>query len=388
VTEDPPIRIYLSPPDVGEDERELLLDAFDSGWIAPLGPHVDAFEEEVAAKVGAKHAVALSSGTAALHLALILAGVGPGDRVLCSTLTFVASANPIVYVGAEPVFVDAEPRTWNLDADLVEEELKAAAARGERYSALIAVDLYGRVCDFDRLVPLCEEYGVTLIEDAAEALGSSRGGKMAGTFGDFGVFSFNGNKILTTSGGGMLITEDLEVAERARHLATQSRDPAPHYEHSEVGYNYRLSNLLAAVGRGQLAHLDAKVTRRREIRTRYREALDDVPGLFFPGIDEDGSNAWLTVLTIDPAVAGVDREAIRRHLRGQGIEARPVWKPMHLQPAFTDSQVLGGSVAERLFEWGLCLPSGSTLTASDCDEISLDMAQMLNNLTDKNLTGS
>jgi pyridoxal phosphate-dependent aminotransferase EpsN len=202
------------------------------------------------------------------HLALILAGVGPGDRVLCSTLTFVASANPIVYVGAEPVFVDAEPRTWNLDVDLVEEELKAAAARGERYAALITVDLHGRVCDFDRLVPLCEEYGVTLIEDAAEALGSSRGGKMAGTFGDFGVFSFNGNKILTTSGGGMLITDDVAMAERARHLATQARDPAPHYEHSEVGYTYRLSNLLAAVGRGQLMHLEEKVARRREIAAR------------------------------------------------------------------------------------------------------------------------
>jgi dTDP-4-amino-4,6-dideoxygalactose transaminase len=371
VTDDPPIRIYLSPPDVGEDERALLLDAFDSGWIAPLGPHVDAFEEEVAAKVGAKYAVAVSSGTAALHLALILAGVEPGDRVLCSTLTFVASANPIVYVGAEPVFVDAEPRTWNLDVDLVEEELKAAAARGERYAALIAVDLYGRVCDFDRLVPLCQEYGVTLIEDAAEALGSSRGGRMAGTFGDFGVFSFNGNKILTSSGGGMLITEDAAVAERARHLATQARDPAPHYEHSEVGYNYRLSNLLAAVGRGQLRHLEVKASRRRAISARYREELGDLPGVAFPHVAEDnGWNGWLSCLVIDPKAAGVDREAVRRHLRSKGIEARPVWKPMHVQPVFAGAQAVDGGVAEEVFERGLCLPSGSSLTDEQQDEVS------------------
>jgi dTDP-4-amino-4,6-dideoxygalactose transaminase len=363
MTDDPPIRIYLSPPDVGPDERELLLDAFDSGWIAPLGPHVDAFELEVAEKVGAKHAVALSSGTAALHLALILAGVGPGDRVLCSTLTFVASANPIVYVGAEPVFVDAEPRTWNIDVDLVEEELKAAAARGERYAALIAVDLYGRVCDYDRLVPLCQEYGVTLIEDAAEALGSSRGGRMAGTFGDFGVFSFNGNKILTTSGGGMLVADDAEAAERARHLATQARDPAPHYEHAEVGYNYRLSNLLAAVGRGQLMHLEEKVARRRDIAARYREALGDLPGVGFPDVaGDEGWNGWLTCLTIDPDVAGTDREAVRLALRREGIEARPVWKPMHLQPIYASASALGGSVAAALLDRGLCLPTGTGLT--------------------------
>jgi dTDP-4-amino-4,6-dideoxygalactose transaminase len=362
VTDDPPIEIYLSPPDVGPVERALLFDAFDSGWIAPLGPHVDAFEAEVVETVGAGHAVALSSGTAALHLALILAGVGPGDRVLCSTLTFVASANPILYVGAEPVFIDAEPRTWNLDVDLVEDELKAAATRGERYAALIAVDLYGRVCDYERLEPLCQEYRVTLIEDAAEALGSSRGGQMAGSFGDFGVFSFNGNKILTTSGGGMLITKDAEVAERARHLATQARDPAPHYEHSEVGYNYRLSNLLAAIGRGQLLHLEQKVARRRVIAARYVEALRDLPGVVFPKAAEDADwNGWLTTLTIDPKVTGVDREAVRLHLRAHGIEARPVWKPMHLQPLFAGAQLLGGAVAADVFERGLCLPSGSSL---------------------------
>ena len=370
MTDDPPICIYLSPPDVGPDERALLLDAFDSGWIAPLGPHVDAFEAEVAAKVDAGHAVALSSGTAALHLALILAGVGPGERVLCSTLTFVASANPILYVGAEPVFVDAEPRTWNLDVDLVEEELRAAAARGERYAALIAVDLYGRVCDYDRLVPLCQEYGVALIEDAAEALGSTWHGRPAGSFGEFGVLSFNGNKIITTSGGGMLVVGDAEVAARVRHLATQARDPAPHYEHSEIGFNYRLSNLLAAVGRGQLLHLEQKVARRRAIAARYVEALQDLPGLAFPEAAEgDGWNGWLTALTIDAEVAGVDRETVRLHLRSAGIEARPVWKPMHLQPLFAGARLLGGTAATEAFARGLCLPSGSSLTDAQQEHV-------------------
>jgi dTDP-4-amino-4,6-dideoxygalactose transaminase len=377
VTDDPPIRIYLSPPDVGPDERAMLLDAFDSNWIAPLGPHVDAFEREVADKVGAGHAVALSSGTAALHLALLLAGVGPGDRVLCSTLTFVASANPIVYLGAEPVFVDADPDTWNLDVDLVEEELAAAARRGERYAALVAVDLYGRCCDYDRLVPLCEQYGVPLIEDAAEAMGATYRGRAAGTFGLAGVYSFNGNKIMTTSGGGMLVTDDAELARRARHLASQAREPAPHYEHVEVGYNYRLSNLLAAVGRAQLAHLDEKVARRREIRAQYREALGDLPGVAFHGVDDDGSNAWLTVLTIDPEEAGVDRESVRLRLRAEGIEARPVGKPMHLQPVFQDARALGGSTSAVVFERGLCVPSGSGMPASACDEISHHMAQLL-----------
>jgi dTDP-4-amino-4,6-dideoxygalactose transaminase len=370
VSDDAPIDIYLSPPDVGPDERAMLLDAFDSGWIAPLGPHVDAFEAEVAAKVGAGHAVALSSGTAALHLALILAGVGPGDRVLCSTLTFVASANPILYVGAEPVFVDAEPGTWNLDVDLVEEELQAASARGERYGALIAVDLYGRVCDYERLVPLCQEYGVTLIEDAAEALGSMYGESPAGSIGEFGVLSFNGNKIITTSGGGMLVVGDAEVAARVRHLATQARDPAPHYEHSEIGFNYRLSNLLAAVGRGQLLHLEQKVARRRAIAARYVEALQDLPGLAFPeAAEDDGWNGWLTALTIDAEVAGVDRETVRLHLRSAGIEARPVWKPMHLQPLFAGARLLGGTAATEAFARGLCLPSGSSLTDAQQEHV-------------------
>ena len=372
--QDPPIRIFLSPPDVGPDERELLLDAFDSNWIAPLGPHVDAFEAEVAAYVGAEHAVALSSGTAALHLALLEAGVRPGDEVLCSTLTFVATANAIRYVGAEPVFVDATREDWNLDIELVAEELKLAARDGRRIGAVVAVDLYGRCCDYDALEPVCAEYEVPLIEDAAEALGSSYRGRSAGTFGAIGVFSFNGNKILTTSGGGMLLTDDAEVAAHVRHLATQAREPAPHYEHAEVGYNYRMSNLLAAVGRGQLRNLDTKIVRRREIRRGYQERLGELPGVtFLTDRDEAPSNAWLTVLTIDPALAGADRESVRRHLRARGIEARPVWKPMHLQPAYADHRTLRGEAAAKAFANGLCLPSGSALTDEEQDEICAEL---------------
>jgi dTDP-4-amino-4,6-dideoxygalactose transaminase len=374
----PQVRIFLSPPDVGADERALLLDAFDSNWIAPLGPHVDAFEREVAAEVGAAHAVALSSGTAALHLALLLAGVGPGDRVLCSTMTFVASANAIRYVGAEPVFVDCDPDTWNLSPALVAAELERAARGGERYAALVAVDLYGRCCDYERLERICAEHDVVLIEDAAEALGASYRGRAAGTFGRFGVFSFNGNKIITTSGGGMLVTEDGEAADRARFLATQARDPAPHYEHSVQGHNYRLSNLLAAVGRGQLRHLHEKVARRRAIKARYRELLGDLSGVEFAPDGDDGvPNNWLTCLTVDPDTAGVDREVVRRHLVSLGIEARPVWKPMHLQPLFAGCRSVDGEVAAAIFEQGLCLPSGSSLTDAEQDEIVAAVRKLL-----------
>ena len=332
----------------------------------------------MAAYVGAEHAVALSSGTAALHLALLEAGVRPGDEVLCSTLTFVATANAIRYVGAEPVFVDATREDWNLDVELVAEELKLAARDGRRIGAVVAVDLYGRCCDYDALEPVCAEYEVPLIEDAAEALGSSYRGRSAGTFGSIGVFSFNGNKILTTSGGGMLVTDDAEVAAHVRHLATQAREPAPHYEHAEVGYNYRMSNLLAAVGRGQLGSLDAKVERRREIRRRYQDRLGDLPGVaILDDRDDAPSNAWLTVITIDAEVAGVDRETVRRHLRAQGIEARPVWKPMHLQPAYGGARTLRGEVAAKLFDDGLCLPSGSSLTDTEHDETCAEAQRLL-----------
>ncbi len=356
-------RIYLSPPDIGPDERALVADAFASNWIAPLGPHVDAFEREFAEAVGGAHAVALSSGTAALHLALRLAGVGPGDEVLCSTLTFVASANPIVYEGATPVFLDSERKSWNLDPNVLADALRAGARRGRMPKALVLVHLYGQAADLDPIAVLCAEHGVRLIEDAAEALGATHAGKPVGTRGWANVFSFNGNKIITTSGGGMMVTAEAEVAAKARFLATQARDAAPHYEHSSLGYNYRLSNVLAAIGRGQLRHLAEKVARRRAHFEYYQSALGGLPGVsFMPEASWGRCNRWLTVLTIDPAKAGTDREKIRAALDQENIEARPVWKPLHLQPLFAKAPRFGGSVAEELFAHGLCLPSGSSLT--------------------------
>lgn len=363
-------RIYLSPPHMGSEERALLLEAFDSNWIAPLGPHVDAFEREMAAKLGVAHAAALSSGTAGLHLALRLLDVGPGDKVITSTLTFAATANAITYVGAEPVFVDAEPDTWTMDPARLEEAVEALRRAGTPAKALLPVDLYGQVCDYRAIEAIAAREGLPVVEDAAEALGSVRGGRSAGTFGDLSVLSFNGNKIITTSGGGMLLSNRREWVERARFLATQARDPAPHYQHSAIGFNYRLSNLLAAVGRGQLRVLDERVAARRAIRDRYWEALGGLPGWRFLEDPPDATtNAWLTCATIDPAAFGADREAVRLHLDAVGIESRPVWKPMHLQPVFAGCRVFGGAVSEALFRDGLCLPSGSALTLAEQAEI-------------------
>jgi dTDP-4-amino-4,6-dideoxygalactose transaminase len=359
-------RIYLSPPDVGAAERNLLLDAFDSNWIAPLGPHVDAFEREFAAAVDVPFAVALSSGTAALHLSLLAIGVHAGDEVVTSTMTFAATANAIAYVGATPVFIDASSDTWTMDPDLLEEELNERADRGRLPAAVIAVDLYGQCCDYARIASACERHGVPLIEDAAEALGASFRGKPAGGFGVCAAFSFNGNKIVTTSGGGMLVSHSRAVIERARHLATQARDAAPHYEHSDVGFNYRMSNLLAAVGRGQLRSLDDRVCRRRTIRRRYEQELSGIDGVaFLPEAPYGRSNAWLTCMTVDARAFGASREQIRLHLESKNIESRPAWKPMHLQPVFRHCRVRGGAVAARLFETGLCLPSGSSLSPAD-----------------------
>jgi dTDP-4-amino-4,6-dideoxygalactose transaminase len=364
-------RIYLSPPHMGEDERKLLLEAFDSNWIAPLGPHVDGFERELAAKVGVSHAAALSSGTGAIHLALRILGVGRGDEVIASSLTFSATVNPIVYEGATPVFIDSERATWNLDPGLLEEELAACAKRGKLPKAVIAVDLYGQCADYERIVAACARYDVPLLEDAAEALGATYRGRHAGSFGAMGVFSFNGNKIITTSGGGMLVSERKDWIEKARYLATQARDPAPHYQHSAIGFNYRMSNLLAAVGRGQLRVLDARVARRREVNAAYRRLLGGLPGLEFMPESPDGRmNAWLTCVTIDPARFGATREDVRKRLEALEIEARPVWKPMHLQPVFSGCRFRGGAVAAELFERGLCLPSGSSLTDAQVVDIA------------------
>ncbi len=359
-------KILLSTPHMGERERELLLDAFDSGWVVPLGPHVDAFELEMAEYLGVGHAAALSSGTAALHLAMVMLGIERGDEVWTSTLTFAATCNAIHYTGATPVFVDSERASWNLDPELLEEALEQAAAAGKLPKALVPVDLYGQCADYGRIVPTCERYGVTIIEDAAEGLGADCGGKKAGSFGRIGVLSFNGNKIITCGGGGMLLSDDAAMVERARFLATQARDPAPHYQHSTIGYNYRLSNLLAAVGRGQLSHLEERVAARRGHYAQYEAGLGDLPGIqFMPEAPWGRANRWLTCLTIDPAEFGTDRETVRLHLAEHDVEARPVWKPMHLQPVFEGCRTIGGAVAADLFERGLCLPSGSALEADD-----------------------
>jgi len=362
----PTKRIYLSPPFMARDERRLLLDAFDSGWVAPLGPHVDAFEDEFASLVGVQHAVALSSGTAALHLALHLLGVGPGDEVMTSTLTFAATANAITYCAAKPVFVDVQPDTWAMDPSLLREELKACAKRGRLPKAIVPVDLYGQCADYGQILAVCEEYGLPVLEDAAEALGATYNDRPAGSFGDAAIFSFNGNKIVTTSGGGMLVSRDKGLVDRARFLATQARDPAPHYQHSVIGYNYRLSNLLAAVGRGQIRTLAERVERRRQIRETYEYALRDAEGIsFMPEAEYGKSNSWLTCILIEPSVFGADRESVRAHLESLNIESRPLWKPMHLQPVFADCRSVGGQLAADLFERGLCLPSGSGMTDAE-----------------------
>ena len=356
-------RIYLSPPDMSDGERASLMAAFDSNWIAPLGPDVDAFERELSVRTGVSAAAALSSGTAALHLALVLLDVGPGDEVWTSTLTFAATVNAIRYVGATPVFIDSERASWNMDPALLREALQDATVRGSLPKAVIAVDLYGQCADYDAILGACEEHGVPVVEDAAEALGATYRGRPAGSFGAIGVLSFNGNKIMTTSGGGALLSDDTALVERARHLASQARQPAAHYEHEEVGYNYRLSNLLAAVGRAQLARLDGFVERRREINRTYRAALEDIDGVaFLPEAPGGRSTCWLTCVLLDEERLGVGPEQIREHLEAHNIEARPVWKPMHLQPVFRGCRVVGGAVAQDLFRRGLCLPSGSTLS--------------------------
>jgi pyridoxal phosphate-dependent aminotransferase EpsN len=348
----------------------LVKEAFASNWIAPLGPHVDGFERELADCVGMPHAAALSSGTAALHLALRILGLQRGDDVICSTLTFSASANPILYEGGRPVFVDAERDSWNIDPDLLHQALEDAAGRGKLPRAVIAVDLYGQCADYSRIVPICEKFGVPLIEDAAEALGATCGAKRAGAFGKCSVFSFNGNKIITTSGGGMLVSENRDLIERARYLATQARDPAPHYQHSTVGFNYRLSNVLAAIGRGQLRVLPDRIAARKKNFEFYRTTLAELPGIeFFPHGRYGQSNYWLTCITVDPEQFGTTREEIRVALERENIESRPVWKPLHLQPVFAGCPVIGGAISEQIFERGLCLPSGSNLLEDELHRI-------------------
>jgi pyridoxal phosphate-dependent aminotransferase EpsN len=347
-------------------EHQFVEEAFSTNWIAPVGPNIDAFEQEVAEYIGAAQTVALSSGTAALHLSLILCGVTPGDIVLGSTLTFVASVNPILYCGAMPAFVDSEAESWNMDPELLTEELERRARNGTLPKAVVVVHVYGQSANMGPILESCARYEIPVIEDAAEALGATYGDRKVGTLGRFGVLSFNGNKVITTSGGGMLVTASDLLARRARRLATQAREPAAHYEHSEVGYNYRMSNVLAGIGRGQLRVVDERVTARRRNFDYYARGLEGLPGLeFMPEASWGHHTRWLTTLTIDKEAFGADREQVRLALEEENIEARPIWKPMHMQQVFKNCESVGGAVSERLFARGLCLPSGSGMTESD-----------------------
>lgn len=369
------------------NEQKYIREAFATNWIAPLGPNVDAFEKEIAQYVRVNEATAVSSGTAAIHLALSLLDVKKGDRVLCSTLTFIASANPIVYQGAEPVFIDSEPETWNMSPQALEKALHDAAAEGKLPKAVIIVNLYGQSSKMDELLSLCDHYQVPVIEDAAESLGARYKGKASGTFGKFGVFSFNGNKIITTSGGGMLVSNDAEAIKKARFLATQARDEALHYQHSVKGYNYRMSNILAGVGRGQLEVLDERVEARRAIFQRYYDYLSSIPGIqFMPELEGTYSNRWLTAMLINEDQLGVSKDIILKDLAEKNIEARPVWKPLHMQPLFDGVTYYPHNnqenVSERLFHQGICLPSGSNMTE---DEQMIVIESIKNSIESKTL---
>ncbi|MGC4810860.1 DegT/DnrJ/EryC1/StrS family aminotransferase [Micromonospora sp. DT228] len=373
--------VYLSTPDIGPLEESYLIAALRSGWVAPVGPDLEAFEQDVAARVGTQGAVAVNSGTAALHLALLGVGVGPGDVVIVPTLTFVATANAARYIGARPVFVDCDPRTGNVDVALVDEALRRLRSRGERVGAVVPVDMFGSCADYRALIPVCADADVPVVEDAAEALGARHGGQAAGSFGRVGVLSFNGNKIMTTSGGGMLVSDDAALLTRARHLATQAREPARHYEHRETGYNYRLSNLLAALGRAQLLRLDAMIARRRHLRDHYAKLFAPVPGVRLLGAEDGESNCWLTVLTVEPKRCGWRADDLADHLAERDIETRPVWKPMHLQPMHDGAESLLTGAAERLFTDGLTLPSGSALTEPQIARVSAAIEEFLSRRT-------
>jgi len=373
-------RIWLSSPHMGGREQEFVQSAFDTNWVAPLGPNVDGFESDLQDYSGVSHASVLTSGTAAIHLALIILGIKQGDEVLVSTFTFSGSVNPIIYQGAVPIMVDSEPSTWNMSPDYLEEAiLDRIAKTGRAPRALILVHLYGMPANLDEIIEICRKYQVPIIEDAAEALGSSYKDKKLGSFGDLGVFSFNGNKIITTSGGGALLSENEEWISKARFLATQARDKAVHYEHSEIGYNYRMSNVIAGVGRGQMLVLDQWVEKRRANHEFYRGLMGAVDGVEFlrePNNDFF-SNHWLTAIMIDEAVTGFDREQMRLYLLEDNIESRPLWKPMHIQPVFKDFPYYGDRLSEKLFKKGLCLPSGSNLGEVELKRIENSLRSFL-----------
>lgn len=365
-------KIWLSSPHMGGNELKYIHQAFDENWVAPLGPNVNGFEQDLQAFLGGEVKVsALSAGTAALHLALIECGVQAGDEVLCQTMTFSASANPIVYQGATPVFIDSEKSTWNLSPFFLEEAIKDRISKGKKPKAVIAVSLYGMPFQVEEVLSICQKYNIPLIEDAAEALGSTYKGKACGTFGKFGVLSFNGNKIITTSGGGALVCHSQEEKDKAVFLSTQARDEAPHYQHSHIGYNYRMSNITAGIGRGQMEVLPDRINARRKMHAFYTELFKGIRGIqLLTEPNEDYfSNHWLSVIHIDEQLVGFDREVLRLAFLEDNIETRPLWKPMHLQPVFSGTPYYGEQVAETLFNNGLCLPSGSNLTEADRQRI-------------------
>ena len=380
-------RLYLSPPHLGRHELNYVHKAIEDNWVAPAGPNITGFEADICAAVGVAHAVALSSGTAAIHLGLILLGVGPGDEVLCPSFTFVATANPVVYLGATPVFVDSEAETWNICPKRLREAILDRLAKGRKPKALILVHLYGMPARLPEILALAQEFDIPILEDAAEALGARFEGQPLGGFGRVGVFSFNGNKILTTSGGGALVTNDPALAEKARFLATQAKDDAPYYQHSETGYNYRLSNILAGIGRGQMELLDERVKRRREIFAWYREHLAGLPGLAVALAPEPAgsrANRWLTTILLDPEEPreGISQpratpETLRLHLETRNIESRPLWKPLHLQPLFAAAPMYGGAVCADLFARGLCLPSGTAMGEGELRRVQEALAEAL-----------
>jgi dTDP-4-amino-4,6-dideoxygalactose transaminase len=373
-------KIWLSSPHMGGKEQEFVNEAFDTNWVAPLGPNVDGLEQDLVAFTNSKHAAALSSGTSAIHLSLIMLGVGPGDLVLCQSFTFSASANPIAYQGAIPVFIDSEKDTWNMSPVFLEEAILKLKTQNLKPKAIIPVHLYGVPAKMDEIMAIAAKYDIPVVEDAAEALGSTLNGKACGTFGHLGVLSFNGNKIITTSGGGALISDDEAMIKQSRFLATQARDNAPHYQHSHIGYNYRMSNIIAGIGRGQMLVLNDRVAQRRKNFEFYKDALggfasisflEELPGAF--------ANRWLTCILVDPTLTGgITREDIRIALEKENIECRPLWKPMHLQPVFEDAPFYGDGTSEKLFENGLCLPSGSNLTQEDLDRVVQAIKVVLN----------
>lgn len=364
-------RLFLSPPHMSGREQDFIAEAFESNYIAPLGPQVDAFEQEFAKKIGISNAVALSSCTAALHLALCVAGVRDGDEVIASTLTFIGSVSPVIYLGGIPVFIDSDRLSWNMDTELLAKTIHSCSKTNRLPKAVIPTDLYGQCCDLDRILEICRPYDIPVIVDAAESLGATYRGRCSGVGATAAAYSFNGNKIITTSGGGMLASDDAEFIAQARFLSQQARDTAPHYEHSRIGFNYRMSNILAAIGRGQLEVLDKRVEAKRRVFEKYQAALKDIDGLeLMPEALYGQSNRWLTVVLISPGQFGVDREAVRQALEKEDIEARPVWKPMHLQPVFKSNRCVGGNVAEDLFRRGLCLPSGTAMTDDDIQRVT------------------